>query len=235
MGTQQAIGGRIFALQIEETKSDPSMIQGMLLLLSTCVQALFDFGVLHSFISTAYFTELALKTEPLSTSMKVASSLEVSVAICLVCRGCKLEVANLCLTCDLKVIDMVNFDIILGMDWLSAHRAIIDCHQKMVTAYTPDGIHFQFKRDRQTTNSTTRRSKWQNQLFGWLASLQMEEADRMELGLPHIVCEYADVFPEELPGLSPHREIRLHHRTPIQNRTDFYGAIPDGPCKAKGA
>ncbi|XP_058217364.1 uncharacterized protein LOC131328436 [Rhododendron vialii] len=39
------------------------------------------------------------------------------------------------------------------------------------------------------------------------ASLQMEETDRMELGLPHIVCEYADVFLEELPGLPPQREI----------------------------
>ena len=29
----------------------------------------------------------------------------------------------------------------------------------------------------------------------------------MELGLPHVVCEYADVFLEELPGLSPKREV----------------------------
>lgn len=35
----------------------------------------------------------------------------------------------------------------------------------------------------------------------------MEETDRMKLGLPHIVCEYEDVFPEELPGLPPPREM----------------------------
>ncbi|XP_058189218.1 uncharacterized protein LOC131306809 [Rhododendron vialii] len=93
------------------------------------------------------------------------------------------------------------------MDWLSAHRAVIDCYQKTVTAHTSEGTCFRFKGDRRMASSTTKRSRWQNQLFGWLASLQMEETDRMELGLPHIVCEYADVFPEELSGLPPQREI----------------------------
>ncbi|XP_058222966.1 uncharacterized protein LOC131332685 [Rhododendron vialii] len=100
-----------------------------------------------------------------------------------------------------------DFDVILGMDWLSAHRAVIDCHQKTVTTHTSEGTCFRFKGDKQIASSTTKRSRWQNQLFGWLASLQMEETDRMELGLPHIVCEYADVFPKELPSLPPQRKI----------------------------
>ncbi|XP_058202953.1 uncharacterized protein LOC131317415 [Rhododendron vialii] len=43
-----------------------------------------------------------------------------------------------------------------------AHRVVIDYHQKMVTVYTPEGTHFQFKGDRQTVSSTRRRSRWQN-------------------------------------------------------------------------
>ncbi|XP_058216826.1 uncharacterized protein LOC131327702 [Rhododendron vialii] len=149
MGTQQSTGGRIFALQID-----------------TCVQALFDSGASHSFISFACVTALALETEPLSTSMKVTSPLGGSIAVNLVCRGCKIKIANLRLTCDLRVINIADFDIILGMDWLSAHRAVIDCHQKTVTTHTSEGTRFRFKGDRQTTSSTTKRSRWQNQLFG---------------------------------------------------------------------
>ncbi|XP_058219747.1 uncharacterized protein LOC131330251 [Rhododendron vialii] len=128
IGTHQGTGGRIFALQTEEQEQDPSVIQGTLLLYSTCVQALFDSGASHSFISTTCVIALALETEPLSKSTKVVSPMGGSITVNLVCRGCELEVANLRLTCDLRMIDMVDFDVILGMDWLSAHRAVIDCH-----------------------------------------------------------------------------------------------------------
>ena len=44
-------------------------------------------------------------------------------------------------------------------------------------------------------------SKWNGQLIGWLASHTLEDEVRQDLDLPQIVCEYEDVFPNELPGL----------------------------------
>ena len=43
--------------------------------------------------------------------------------------------------------------------------------------------------------------------MGWLASLTMEDEARQELRLPWVVCEYEDVFPEELSGLPPYRDV----------------------------
>ena len=43
--------------------------------------------------------------------------------------------------------------------------------------------------------------------MGWLASLTLEDEARQELGLPRAVCEYEDVFLNELPGLPPHRDV----------------------------
>ena len=43
--------------------------------------------------------------------------------------------------------------------------------------------------------------------MGWLASLTLEDEVRHELGLPRMVCEYEDVFLDELPGLPPHRDV----------------------------
>ena len=40
------------------------------------------------------------------------------------------------LTVDLRVMDMSEFDVILGTDWLTAYRVVIDCERKRVTAYT---------------------------------------------------------------------------------------------------
>ena len=61
-------------------------------------------------------------------------------------------------------------------------------------------------------------SRWHGQLMGWLASLTLKDEVRQELDLPQVVCEYEDVFPDELPGLPLHRDvdfcIKLHPSTP---------------------
>ena len=43
--------------------------------------------------------------------------------------------------------------------------------------------------------------------MGWLASLTLEDEARQDLNLPRIVCEYEDVFPDELPGLFLKRDV----------------------------
>ena len=50
-------------------------------------------------------------------------------------------------------------------------------------------------------------SKCQGQLAGWLASLTLEDEEKSDLDLPRVVCEYVDVFVDELPGLPPHRDV----------------------------
>ena len=50
-------------------------------------------------------------------------------------------------------------------------------------------------------------SKCQGQLAGWLASLTLEDDERSDLDLPRVVCKYVDVFPDDLPGLPPHRDV----------------------------
>ena len=50
-------------------------------------------------------------------------------------------------------------------------------------------------------------SRWHGQLRGWLASLTLEDEVRQDLDLPRIVCEYEDVFSNELLGLPPPRDV----------------------------
>ena len=44
-------------------------------------------------------------------------------------------------------------------------------------------------------------SRFHGQLASWLASLTLEDEVRPDLDLPLVVCEYEDVFPDELPRL----------------------------------
>ena len=103
---------------------------------------------------------------------------------------------------------MSEFDVILGMDWLIVYKVVIDCERRRITAYTQDGTRVVFQGDKHDIlPRIVYESKCQGQLAGWLASLTLEDEERSDLDLPRVVCEYVDVFPDELPGLPPHRDV----------------------------
>ena len=68
-------------------------------------------------------------------------------------------------------------------------------------------------------------SRWHGQLIGWLVSLTLEDEAGMGLSLPRVVCEFEDVFPDELPGLPPQRDvdfvIELHPSTSPISMTPY--------------
>ena len=78
--------------------------------------------------------ELGLEVETLGKPLYVSSSLGTRVGGDLICRGCELEIFGILLNVDLRVMDMSEFDVILGIDWLTAHRVVIDCEHRRVTA-----------------------------------------------------------------------------------------------------
>ena len=154
--------------------------------------------------------ELGLEVETFEEPMQVSSPLGSRVSVDQICQGFKLEISGILLTVDLRVMDMMEFDVILGMDWLTSHQVVIDCEHRRVTAYTQDGTRVTFQRDKHDAlPQTVYDSRWHGQLMGWLASLTLEDEVRQNLDLPWIVCEYEDVFPDELLGLPPTRDVEF--------------------------
>ena len=109
---------------------------------------LFDYGASHSFIVASIMIELGLEVETLQEPLYVSSPLGIRARIGMICRGCELEISGILLTVDLRVMDMSKFDDILGMDWLTAYRVVIDCERRRVTAYTQDGTRVVFHGDK---------------------------------------------------------------------------------------
>ena len=83
--------------------------------------------------------------ETLEKPLHMSSPLGTRVRVDQICRGCGLEISEILLKVDLRVMDMSEFEVILGMDWLTAHRVVIDCDRKRVTAYTHDGTCIMFQ------------------------------------------------------------------------------------------
>ena len=79
---------------------------------------------------------MGLEVGTLEKPLNVNSPIGTKVSVDQICRDCELEISGILLTVDLKVMDMSEFEVILGMDLLTAHRVIIDCDCKRVTACT---------------------------------------------------------------------------------------------------
>ena len=138
------VQGRVYAITPRAELADHPVIQGMFFLSRLWARVLFDSGASHSFIATSVVIELGLEFETLEEPFYVSSPLGIRVRIGMISRGCELEISGTLLTVDLRIMDMSEFDVILGMDWLTAYRAVIDCERRRVTAYKQDGTRVVF-------------------------------------------------------------------------------------------
>ena len=142
---------------------------------------LFDSSASHSFIVASSVKDLGLEVEILEEPLYVSSPIGTRVNVDKICRDCELEISGILLTVDLRVIDMLEFDVILGMDWLTEHRVVIDCDRRRVTAYTPDCICVMFQGDKHDAlPQAVYDFRWHRRLMGWLVSLTLEDEARQE-------------------------------------------------------
>ncbi|XP_074328441.1 uncharacterized protein LOC141666349 [Apium graveolens] len=110
--------------------------------------------------------------------------------------------------------EMHDFDIILGMDWLSEHRATIDCQGKRVIFGDADKPEFVYQGSQPKGDvkliSALKASKLLSKgCDGYLNFVKDTSKDEPHIEDYPIVKEYEDVFPDELPGLPPHREVEF--------------------------
>ena len=110
------VQGRVYAVTPQVESADQPVIQGTFLLSRLWARVLFDSGASHSFIAALVVIELGLEVETLEESLYVSSPLGIRARIGMICRGCELEISGTILTVDLRIMDMSEFDVILGMD-----------------------------------------------------------------------------------------------------------------------
>ena len=118
--------------------------QGTFLLFHLWARVLFEFGASHSFVAASCVKDLGSEVETLEELLHVSSPLGTRANIDNIFLDCELEISGILLTVDHRVMDMSEFDVILGMDCLTTHRVVIDCDRRRVTAYTLDGNCFMF-------------------------------------------------------------------------------------------
>ncbi|XP_073038084.1 uncharacterized protein [Primulina eburnea] len=133
------VQGRIFSLTKEGVNPDTSVISGTIQISGNVALTLIDTGATHSFMSEIFMRSLGIAPvfEPLQFTIMLPSGDVICPTS--VIRACPIQVNERILFADLIVIPMIEYDVILGMDWLSSYRAVIDCVEKTVRFPTEEG------------------------------------------------------------------------------------------------
>ncbi|XP_059629960.1 uncharacterized protein LOC132272912 [Cornus florida] len=206
----QRTQGRVFSLTPAESPSSPSVVRGMFLVSHSWARVLFDSGASYSFIASSFVQALGLEVSQLDRSLCVDKPIRGSVALSRVCKSYSITIAERVLEFDLILLEMTGFDVILGMDWLSSFRAVIDCFRGRVSVCTSDGDCFCFVGDRcdPLTHSFYGVRGRDRQTF-FLASLFADDdVEFYGVDFPAVVRDFLDMFPEDLTELPPHQEWR---------------------------
>ncbi|XP_052117673.1 uncharacterized protein LOC107489254 [Arachis duranensis] len=198
--------GRVFAVNAKDaSKADPLM-KGICLIGDKSSVALYDTGASHSFISFAKVEELGLKVSELPFDLHVHTPHQ-TIMTRSSCRqvGFKLEGRDF--VHDLICLPMVGLEMILGFDWLSKNRILLDCFERTIR-FMPEGENGAVVATGYYLNSVmVHYSGEECQGYILLAANALGDAQNLDQ-IP-VVRDFPEVFPEDIPEFPPQREIEF--------------------------
>ncbi|XP_022946901.1 uncharacterized protein LOC111450842 [Cucurbita moschata] len=206
--------GKAFATTSKAAGDANTVVTGTLPISGYFAYTVFDSGSTHSFISLSFVCQARLEVEPLSYETIVSTPSGVMLMTREKVKLNKVEVSGQTLDVLLMVLDMYDYDIILGMDWLSAHHASINCYKKEIVFHPSRGKSFRFQGTKLGSVPKTITALKARKLIGhgavaFLASLVAVGRVDTDVSTVPVVNEFLDVFSDKLPGLPPEREVNF--------------------------
>ncbi|WVZ63853.1 LOW QUALITY PROTEIN: hypothetical protein U9M48_013451 [Paspalum notatum var. saurae] len=155
---------------------------------------LFDYGATFSFIGKAYALKHGYEIIELKQRYHITAA-GSSISTNHIVRDLCLQVGKESLFISPIVLPQLGIDVILGMEWLKQHNAMIDVGSRTVQLRSSSGtdviIHVPLHKHVSPT-----------------VNVAETQTEAQALAKIPVACEYPDVFPEELPGLPPDRDNR---------------------------
>ncbi|GKA82193.1 putative reverse transcriptase domain-containing protein [Tanacetum coccineum] len=212
---------KVYAVGHAGTNPDSNVVTGTFLLNNRYAYILFDTGTDRSFVSTAFSSQIDITPTALDHYYDAELADGRIIGLNTILRGCILNILNHPFSIDLMLVELGSFDAIIGMDWLVKYQAIIVCAEKIVRIpwrnetliVHGDGSN-QVHEARLHIISYTKIQEYM--LKGcpvFLANVNKKETEdkskKKRLEDVPIVRDFSDVFPEDLPGLPPTRQVEF--------------------------
>ncbi|GJV81835.1 putative nucleotidyltransferase, ribonuclease H [Tanacetum coccineum] len=213
---------RAYAVGVAGQNPDNNVVTGTFLLNNRCASILFDTGADRSFVSTQFSALINIAPTTLDHGYNVELADGSIIWVNTVLLGCTLNFLNHPFHVDLMPVEMGTYDVIIGMDWLTKYQAVIDCAKKIVRIPFGSEIlifHGDGSRNKRGTRlniiSCTKAQKYVLQgCHVFLAHITVKEtgdkSKKKQLEDVPIVKNFPEVFPEDLPGLPPTRQVEFH-------------------------
>ena len=204
----------MFAMTEQDEEASPDVIAGTIDICSMPANVLFDPSSTHSFVSPYFAYKIKFQPELLPHDLSVVVSSGESLSSQWVYCSCGIDIKGTTLPVDLVLLKMPDFDVILSMDWLSLQHAWMDCFKKRVIFCRPDQPELCFKGERkvkplQIVSSILAKMILRRNAVGYLAYVIDTKASEVKLKDIPVIREFPDVFPKELLGLLPDREVEF--------------------------
>ncbi|KAM2016493.1 hypothetical protein ACFX16_046902 [Malus domestica] len=128
--------------------------------------------------------------------------------------GCSMMVEDVVMPANLILLDIFYFDVILGIDWLHYNRSKIDCYGKTVTFHHPGLPKVTFVGEPSRVRNGVISAMEAKRLLskgcqGYLAHVVLNDNAPNSVEDVHVVRHFLDVFPDDLHGLLPNRDVEF--------------------------
>ncbi|XP_070017111.1 uncharacterized protein [Nicotiana sylvestris] len=169
-------------------------------------------GSTYSYVSSLFAHFQDIPHEPLGTPVHMSTFVGDYVVVDRIYRSCVVTLCGFKTRADLMLLDMTDFEVILGMDWLSPYHTVLDCHAKTVTLAMPELPRLEWKGSSVNTSSRVvsflkARHMVGNGFLAYLAYVRDTTTDPPTIDSVPVVQEFSDVFPSNLPGMPPNFDI----------------------------
>ncbi|KAA3484292.1 Retrotransposable element Tf2 [Gossypium australe] len=205
---------RAYTIRAHEDTSSPDVITGTFSLYDTNVVTLIDPGSTYSYIFMNLVSSKNLAVESTEFVIKVSNPLGKYVLVDKVCKSCPLMIQGHCFPADLMLLPFDEFDVILGMDWLTLHDVVVNCRRKIIELKCQNNEIIQIELDESSElpiviSSMTAQRHVRKGCEAFLAYVLNTKVSELKIEFVSVVCEYLNVFLEELPRLPPIREVEF--------------------------
>nr|GEU99931.1 putative reverse transcriptase domain-containing protein [Tanacetum cinerariifolium] len=205
---------RVYMMATEEDKVKPDVVTGIILVNSKPARVLYDSGASVSFVSYEFSKNLSIPPNKLPLPLEVEVASDKVVVVSNVYREVDLEIDDNVFRIDLIPIMLGVFDIVIGMDWLDKYNTNILCSQKLVRVINPQGREIVIYGDRRKGDlklcSIMKARRYLScGCHAFMAHVININFEKKSVEEVPIVYEFLDVFPEELPGISPERQVEF--------------------------
>ena len=202
----------MYAITRQKAPTAPDLVTGTFTILSHALFILIEPGFACSFIAYKFVLKVHGIIEALGYNMRVSIPFRGTMIVNMVIRECPIEIEGRTLLADLVVINLEEFDVILGMDWLSKHHTIMNCYTKEVIIETSGQEKIVLVGERKIIPSYLISATMAFQLIRdgyevFLANvIDILKVSPGVMDVP-VVKEFFNVFLDKLLRLLPHREV----------------------------